>query len=52
MWDAIAFAKANILVPPHSLAPDLQGLNLCIYVFTPDVDYHFYAELYADATRA
>jgi hypothetical protein len=51
LWDAIAFVKAKVLVPPESLAPALHGLYLRVYVLTPDMEHYLYAELFPEATR-
>jgi hypothetical protein len=49
-WEAIAFVKAKVIVPPDSLAPELHGLFLRVYVFTPDLEHYLYAELFPEAT--
>jgi hypothetical protein len=50
VWDAIAFIKAKVMVPPDSLAPELKGLFLRVYVTTPDMEHYLYAELFPEAT--
>jgi hypothetical protein len=46
IWEGIDFVKTQVLVPPHDLPAELQGLALLVYVLTPDGDHHFYGELY------
>jgi hypothetical protein len=50
LWDAVAFVKVKVIVPPDSLAPELKGLYLRVYVLTPDMDHYLYAELFPEAT--
>jgi len=50
LWDAVSFVKANVIVSPGSLAQELHGLYLCVYVLTPDMEHYLYAELYPVAT--
>jgi hypothetical protein len=50
LWDAVAFVKAKVIVPPDSLAPELKGLYLRIYVLTSDMEHYLYAELFPEAT--
>jgi hypothetical protein len=50
LWEAIAFVKARVIVPPGSLAQELRGLYLRVYVFTPDMEHYLYAELFPEAT--
>jgi hypothetical protein len=49
-FDAVAFVKAKVIVPPGSLAQELRGLYLRVYVFTPDMEHYLYAELFPEAT--
>jgi hypothetical protein len=49
VWDAVAFVKGKVIVPPDALARELQGLNLAIYVFTPEMEHYLYAELFPGA---
>jgi hypothetical protein len=50
VWDATAFIKANVILPPASLAPELRGRFLRVHVCTPEMEHYFYAELFPDAT--
>jgi hypothetical protein len=50
VWDAVAFVKGKVIVPPESLARELKGLYLRIYVLTPDLEHYLYAELFPEAT--
>jgi hypothetical protein len=51
LWDAVAFVKAHVIVPPDSLARELKGLYLRVYVMTPELEHYLYAELFPEATR-
>src|SRR5262245_28346933 len=48
VWDAIAFVKAKVIVPPDSLPFELKGLMLRIYVLTPDLEHYLYVELFPE----
>jgi hypothetical protein len=50
IWDAVAFVKDKVIVPPAYLAPELEGLFLRASVSTPDMDHYLYAELFPAAT--
>jgi hypothetical protein len=50
LWDAVAFVKGNVIVPPDSLARELKGLYLRVYVLTPELEHYLYAELFPEAT--
>jgi hypothetical protein len=50
LWDAVAFVKAKVIVPPPMLAQELHGLYLRIYVLTPEMEHYLYAELFPEAT--
>ncbi len=50
LWDAVAFVKANVIVPPDTLAGELRGLCLRVHVFTPQLEHYLYAELLPEAT--
>jgi hypothetical protein len=50
LWDAVAFVKAKVIVPPGLLAQELQGLYLRVYVFTPEMEHYLYTELFPEAT--
>jgi hypothetical protein len=50
LWEAVAFVKAKVITPPSSLAPELCGLYLRVYVFTPEMEHYLYAELFPMAT--
>jgi hypothetical protein len=52
LWDAVAFVKTHVIVPPDSLARELKGLYLRVYVFTPEMEHYLYAELFPEATLA
>ena len=51
VWEAVEFVKANVIVPPASLAQELRGLFLRIHVFSPDMEHYLYTELFPEATR-
>jgi len=50
LWDAVAFIKANVIVPPDALARELHGLYVRIYIFTPEMEHYVYVELFPEAT--
>jgi hypothetical protein len=50
VWDAVAFIKAKVIVPPDSLAMELRGLFLRVYVQSPDLENYLYAEVFPEAT--
>lgn len=50
LWDAVAFVKARVIVPPDSQAREFKGLCLRVYVLTPDLEHYLYAELFPEAT--
>jgi hypothetical protein len=50
LWDAVAFLKMKVLVPPGKLDCELQGLFLRIYVHTPEMEHYLYVELFPEAT--
>jgi hypothetical protein len=50
LWDAVAFIKGKVIVPPESLARELRGLYLRVYVLTPEMEHYVYAELFPEAT--
>jgi hypothetical protein len=50
LWEAVAFVKATVIVPPGSLPEELRGLFLRVYVFTPEGEHYLYAELFPEAT--
>ena len=52
VWDAVAFIKAKVIVPPTSLDQELRGLFLRVHVCTPEMEHYFYAELFPEATTA
>jgi hypothetical protein len=50
-WDAIAFVKSRVLVPPAALPAELQGLALEVAVFgAPDMELYLDLKLYREAT--
>jgi hypothetical protein len=49
LWEAVSFVKAKVIVPPGSLAHELQGLYLRVYVCTPEMEHHLYADLFPAA---
>jgi hypothetical protein len=50
VWDAVAFVKEKVIVPPDSLAPELRGLLLRVHVFTPEMEHYLYVELFPEVT--
>ena len=50
-WDAIAFVKARVLVPPE-VAPELRGLFLRVYVHTLEMEHYLYIELFPVTTAS
>ena len=42
--------KAKLIVPPDSLARELKGLDVRVYVFTPEMEHYLYVELFPEAT--
>jgi hypothetical protein len=47
-WDAIAFVKARLILPSMSLAPELRGLFLRVYVPSPEMQTYLYVELFPE----